>query len=106
MHKRFVFLLAVCAALTLSGCAAALLGSAGGGGYYDTQADQSITSAVKSKFAASREVPASDVSVDTRVGVVSLRGSVRTAAQRLAAERLARTVKGVKGVKNELSVKG
>jgi len=116
MRKRSLWLLAwVGAALALSGCAAALIGGAAAGGYYAGKDDRTagriaddaaITSAVKSKLIESRDVKALDVNVDTYEGVVSLRGEVKTAAQRAAAERLARSVKGVKSVKNELKVKG
>ena len=107
-------LVVVAGALTVSGCAAALIGGAAAGGYYAGKdertagriaEDGKITSAVKSKLVASREVKALDVNVDTYEGVVSLRGTVHTAAQRAAAERVARTAKGVKSVRNELRVK-
>jgi hyperosmotically inducible protein len=60
---------------------------------------------VKSKLIVAPDVKALDVNVDTYEGVVSLRGNVHSAAQRAAAERVARTVKGVKGVRNQLQVK-
>ena len=59
---------------------------------------------MKSKLIADREVKALDVNVDTYEGVVTLRGEVGSAAQRAAAERIARESKGVKAVKNELRV--
>ena len=101
------------AAFATSGCVAALIGGAAAGGYYagkDTRTagriaeDGTITTAVKSKLIADPSVKALDVNVDTYEGVVTLHGEVRTAAQRAAAERVARTVKGVKGVRNELRV--
>jgi hyperosmotically inducible protein len=107
-------LLAVVAAWALSGCAAALIGGAAAGGYYagkdertasQIAKDGAITTEVKSKMVADREVKALDVNVDTRENVVILRGTVRTTAQRAAAERVARSAKGVKSVRNELKVR-
>lgn len=107
-------LLAVVAAGALSGCAAALIGGAAAGGYYagkdertasQIARDGAITSEVKSKMIADREVKALDVNVDTRDNVVILRGTVRTTAQRAAAERVARSAKGVKSVRNEIKVR-
>jgi hyperosmotically inducible protein len=107
-------LLAMVAAWTLSGCAAALIGGAAAGGYYagkdertasQIAKDGAITTEVKSKMVADREVKALDVNVDTRENVVILRGTVRTTAQRAAAERVARSAKGVKSVRNELKVR-
>ncbi len=107
-------LLAVVAGWALSGCAAALIGGAAAGGYYagkdertasQIARDGAITSEVKSKLIADREVKALDVNVDTRDNVVILRGTVRTTAQRAAAERVARSAKGVKSVRNELKVR-
>jgi hyperosmotically inducible protein len=107
-------LLAVAAAWALSGCAAALIGGAAAGGYYagkdertasQIARDGAITTEVKSKMVADPAVKALDVNVDTRENVVILRGTVRTTAQRAAAERVARSAKGVKSVRNELKVR-
>ena len=100
---------AATATLAVCGCAAALLGGASGG-YEDRTAsriaeDSAISRTVKSKLVAAPDVKAADVNVETYEGVVSLYGDVRTAAQRVAAERVARTVQGVTGVKNQLRVK-
>jgi len=101
-------------AVAISGCAAALIGGAAAGGYYAGKdertagriaEDGAITTGVKSKMVASRDVKALAVNVDTYEGVVTLRGDVHTASQRAAAERVARSVKGVKSVKNQLRVK-
>lgn len=45
-----------------------------------------------------------DVDVDTKDGVVTLRGKVSTEDARQEAEKLARATEGVKGVRNELVV--
>jgi hyperosmotically inducible periplasmic protein len=110
---RWVAAAAVLAVLT--GCTAALVGGAAAGGYYvgkdersakQIASDAAITSSVKTKLITDPAVKALDVNVDTRNSVVILRGRVAKADQRVAAERIARTAKGVKGVRNELRVEG
>jgi hyperosmotically inducible periplasmic protein len=101
------------AAMLLAGCAAALVGKASRtGGSAGTQRsapqsadDSRITTAVKSKLIADPAVKGVDVGVSTSAGVVTLRGTVQKAEQRMAAERAARTIKGVTGVRNELRVR-
>jgi len=101
----------VIAAAVIGGCAAALVGQASRSGSASPQrsapqtSDGQITTAVKSKLIADPAVKGVDVSVTTSAGVVTLRGTVQKAEQRAAAERAARSVKGVKGVRNELRVK-
>jgi len=46
------------------------------------------------------------INVDTYNGNVTLKGDVKNAAQRATAEKLARKVRSVKSVRNELAVKG
>src|SRR5690606_788843 len=61
----------------------------------NTVSDAWITSKVKSSFLFSRNIPA-DIEVDTRNGVVTLKGAAATGAERdLAIE----TAKGIRGVK-------
>jgi hyperosmotically inducible periplasmic protein len=100
--------------MMLAGCAAALVGGAAAGGYYvgkdertakQIATDGAITSSVKTKLIADPAVKALDVNVDTRNNVVILRGTVARTEQRSAAERIARSVKGVTGVRNELRIK-
>jgi hyperosmotically inducible protein len=67
--------------------------------------DATISTEVKGKLAGDPDVKAFGIDVDTVDGIVSLRGNVDTGSQRAETERIARTVKGVRGVKNELSVK-
>ncbi|MGQ0833571.1 MAG: BON domain-containing protein [Gammaproteobacteria bacterium] len=114
MNKAIRYAAALAAAVMLSGCAAVLVGGAAAGGYYagkdertakQIAADSATTSSVKTKLITDTAVKALDVNVDTREGVVFLRGTVDKAEQRAAAERIARSVKGVKGVRNELRVK-
>lgn len=64
----------------------------------DKAADGWITTKVKSEFAASKHVKATDISVSTTDGVVTLTGTVATAAEKKHAEAIAKKIKGVKSV--------
>jgi hyperosmotically inducible protein len=70
----------------------------------DRAGDAGITSQVAAKLAADPQQDEYEIAVDTQDGVVRLRGVVETAAQRSAAERLARETAGVSGVDNQLRV--
>lgn len=71
------------------------------GSYMD---DSVITTRVKSRFIDDKSVDASAVSVETLNGIVMLSGFARSATEKKNAEALALSVKGVKGVKNELAI--
>jgi hyperosmotically inducible protein len=60
--------------------------------------DTWITTKVKSEFAANKSVKATDISVSTTEGVVTLTGTVGTAKEKSHAEAIAKKVKGVKSV--------
>lgn len=64
----------------------------------DKAADAWITTKVKSEFGTTKDVSATDISVSTNDGVVTLRGMVTTQAEKARAEHLAQSVKGVKSV--------
>jgi hyperosmotically inducible protein len=61
-------------------------------------ADSWITTKVKSEFAAARHVKATDISVSTTDGMVTLTGTVATTREKNKAIRIARKIKGVKSV--------
>jgi hyperosmotically inducible protein len=67
--------------------------------------DGIITSRVKSALLADPGIKSFDIAVVTRKGEVQLSGFVDSASQIDAAVALARTVEGVTGVGNEMSVK-
>lgn len=67
--------------------------------------DAEITAAVKTKMIADTHVHAMDINVDTDNGVVTLNGSVRSAAEKAEAMRVARRTHGVKRVVDKLIVK-
>lgn len=106
------------AALLLSGCAVGMLKGAAGAGSTGNgssrqdgrsaariSADDSITSAVRSKLRANPALKAFNLGVATYDGVVTLRGGVNNVGQRTAAERDARSVRGVRAVQNQLTVR-
>lgn len=64
--------------------------------------DTTITATVKAKLAAEKGTTLTRVQVDTNRGLVQLTGVVETAADRAKAEQIARSVGGVKGVRNNL----
>jgi hypothetical protein len=68
------------------------------------ETDAGITTAVKTRLAADETVKAYQVDVDTREGVVTLNGTVPTAAARERAMQLARETDGVRGVVDNLRV--
>ena len=69
-----------------------------------TMSDAYVTSATKLKLLADSRVPGLDVNVDTRGGEVTLFGMVPTKESKAAAEEIAKSVSGVRTVKNELQV--
>ena len=63
-----------------------------------------ITTKVKSSFVGVDALDGSDINVDTNGHVVTLRGTVASAAARARAVSLAKQVEGVKSVKDELTI--
>ena len=66
--------------------------------------DGALTAKIKSKMALDDTIPASRIDVDTREGVVTLRGQVQSEAGRARALALARETHGVTRVVDELTV--
>jgi len=66
--------------------------------------DSVITTKVKARLVKDRQVHARDIEVKTVNGVVELSGTVRSKREASKAASLARNVKGVKSVKNDLQV--
>lgn len=92
---------AVAALTVLPGCAVTR-GQQTTGEYLD---DSAITTKVKAKFIENKEVDAAAISVETLNGEVLLSGFAKSASERSAAESLARSVSGVKSVKNQIVVR-
>jgi hyperosmotically inducible protein len=66
--------------------------------------DSTLTASVKTKLAADARTSATGVDVTTKDGVVTLTGSVGSAAEKAQAETIAKGVEGVKSVTNNLTV--
>ena len=69
-----------------------------------TVSDSWITSKTKIALFADSRAPGTSVNVETTKGMVYLRGTVDSEAEKMAAGEIARGVEGVQGVKNELQV--
>jgi len=92
---------ATAALFTLPGCAVSR-GQSTVGEYID---DSTITTQVKARMVENKEVDAAAISVETLNGTVMLSGFAKSSLERNKAETLARNVKGVKSVKNEIAVR-
>mgnify|MGYP001067291197 FL=1 len=66
--------------------------------------DGSIVTSVKASLLAEKGVPSSDVNVEVYRGVVLLSGFVKTQAEKDAAGKVAKSVKDVESVRNQLVV--
>jgi osmotically-inducible protein OsmY len=110
--KALAFALSAAAALTLAACSSNPSGSSSGGTSGSTTSeikqdskDSWLTTKVKSALAADVGLKTlTGINVDTTGSVVTLKGSVDTAANKSRAEQVARGVEGVSSVKNELAV--
>lgn len=67
--------------------------------------DTSITAGVKAALSKDPQLKASDIDVETVRGVVQLSGFVSSAESVAAAATVARTVRGVRSIKNDLRLK-
>jgi hyperosmotically inducible protein len=92
----------------LQGCGSLIVGggSPGGGSYSGGQSsgDAAITSSINSRFVSDSLVRALDIRVSTYQGVVTLYGSVESAAVAARAVELARSTSGVRRVVSRLTV--
>jgi osmotically-inducible protein OsmY len=87
--------------ITATGCAVQR-GQESVGAYVD---DTGITTLVKSRFVENKQVDAGAISVETLKGTVMLSGFAKSATERSTAESIARGVKGVTGVRNEITIR-
>jgi len=86
--------------LGLAGCASSGTGQKTGE-YVD---DSWITTKVKSEMIADTEVKANNINVETSKGVVTLTGTAATSQESDKAAQIARGIKGVTGVENDIRV--
>ena len=92
---------AAAALLTSAGCAV-IRGQETTGAYID---DAAITTAVKARFVENKDVDAASIKVETMKGEVMLSGFAKNSTEKSSAESLARNVKGVRTVRNEIAVR-
>jgi osmotically-inducible protein OsmY len=85
----------------LPGCAVTR-GQSAVGEYID---DTTVTTTVKARFIENKDVDASSIRVETLNGTVLLSGFAKSDLEKDTAERIARRVKGVKEVRNEIVVR-
>lgn len=71
-----------------------------------TLSDTAITAQVKSKLMGDNRLEKSDISVTTTNGVVTLEGSASSSEAKSSAEKLAKSVEGVKSIDNSLNIPG
>jgi hyperosmotically inducible protein len=96
MQSHLVSLLAVAAILAITSLPA--------GARADSMPDAWITTKVKSILITTEGVSAAKVHVDTIDGLVTLYGSVPTATEKTKAEQAARSIEGMRDVRNLLQV--
>ena len=89
------------ALVTTTGCSV-MRGQETAGAYVD---DSVVTTRVKTKFAQDSTVSAMSINVETLKGVVQLSGFAKSSAEKQRAEELARNVKGVVDVRNDIIVR-
>ena len=87
--------------LAASGCAVSR-GQETVGAYID---DAAITSTVKARLFEDKDVAGLSISVETLKGTVLLSGFAKNALERSKAESIARSVKGVTAVRNEIAIR-
>jgi hyperosmotically inducible protein len=106
MTKVLALSLLFAAIVVLPGCGA----SSGGGGMQPAGAtigamdDPTITARVKTVLLNDTQVSATKIDVTTTGGIVTISGTVRSAAEEARAIELARGVTGVREVKSALQI--
>jgi osmotically-inducible protein OsmY len=101
IHRKWSFLVGILLISAALGCASTKKHE-GTGEYVD---DTVITSKVKAAIFNEPALKSAEINVETFKGVVQLSGFVSTAAEGDKAVSVARTVGGVKSVKNDTRVK-
>lgn len=101
-YTRVIAIALVTGATLISTGCAVIRGQETAGAYVD---DAAITTAVKAKFVEDKTVDAGAIKVETLNGTVQLSGFAKSGAEKAQAEMIARNTKGVRQVKNDLSVR-
>ncbi len=71
----------------------------------DVVSNASTTGIIKSRILATKGLPAANIDVTTKNGVVTLQGTVRSRAQKVQVTQIAQSSPGVKRVLNRLAIK-
>lgn len=100
MQRFYTVFLSLTLALVV-GCASTRTQESGGE-YFD---DTAITTKVKSAIFSEPTLKSAEINVETFKGIVQLSGFVRSQADINKAVAVAREVKGVKSVKNDMRIK-
>ena len=94
---------AALAGITLIGTGCAVVrGQETVGSYVD---DAAITADIKSKFVEDKIVSAGSISIETMNGTVQLSGFAKTADEKAQAEKIARSSRNVRAVRNDFVVR-
>lgn len=101
MLDRRRLLVAVLATVLLAACAATLKQESTGA-YLD---DTAITARVKTALLADKQVSGMAINVETFKGTVQLSGFANSTQEKEKAAEVARSVSGVKSVKNDIRLK-
>ena len=101
LHTTLAIVTAAILTVTAAGCAVQR-GQETVGAYVD---DSAITTQVKARFVENKLVDAAAISVETLKGTVMLSGFAKNANERATAESIARGVKGVTNVRNQITIR-
>ena len=101
-YIRALALAALAGTTILTAGCAVIRGQETAGAYVD---DVAITTAVKARFVEDKTVDAAAIKVDTLNGTVALSGFAKSNAEKSQAEFLARNTRGVREVRNGLTVR-
>ena len=102
VFNRYSKIIAVLALLGAFNACSMFSGRETAGQYVD---DTTITAKIKEAYVADKQVHASQVNVETMQGVVQLSGFVDSAHSEARAVELARNVKGVRDVKDDIVIR-
>lgn len=100
-HLAMALVVAGLLAAPVAGCAGSST-SQSTGEYID---DTAISTKVRAQLIDDRELNLFKIDVTTDDGIVQLSGTVNTAAAKAKATQVARSVSGVKGVRNNLMIR-
>ncbi|MDO8412966.1 MAG: BON domain-containing protein [Gallionellaceae bacterium] len=99
--KRFATFIFAMVLASVLGCASSPT-QEGAGEYVD---DTVITAKVKSAILEEPSLKSAEINVETFKGIVQLSGFISSAAAERKATEVARSIKGVKSVKNDMRLK-